>query len=135
SAVGILGISGILDNSGIYADVPSVTIANIPVNVLCGILAVITVDVPVTVFAIVLAVIAAGMLVAVAVVDFVVAAVVLVIVAAIVFVVVAAEEQNESQMNLFSIMFRLDTTSTPHKNKIDEYLKIDQVPVATDSLN
>ncbi|CAG8575553.1 12580_t:CDS:2 [Cetraspora pellucida] len=46
-----------------------------------------------------------------------------------------AEEQNESQMNLFSIMFRLDTTLTSHKNKIDKYLKIDQVPVATDPFN
>ncbi|CAG8473561.1 22983_t:CDS:2, partial [Cetraspora pellucida] len=45
------------------------------------------------------------------------------------------KEQNESQINLFSIMFRLDTTSTPHKNEIDKYLKIDQVPVTTDPLN
>ncbi|CAG8541975.1 8817_t:CDS:2, partial [Ambispora leptoticha] len=48
-----------------------------------------------------------------------------------------AEEQNESQMNLFSIMFGLDTTSTPHKNEIDEYLKIDQgkIDIAKKSLN
>ncbi|CAG8835202.1 10727_t:CDS:2, partial [Gigaspora margarita] len=36
------------------------------------------------------------------------------------------KEENENQMNLFSIMFGLDKRSTLVKNEVDQYLKIDQ---------
>ncbi|CAG8850631.1 24756_t:CDS:1, partial [Gigaspora margarita] len=43
-------------------------------------------------------------------------------------------EQNEN-LNLFSIKFGSDAISKSDKNKVDEYLKLDQILATTNPLN
>ncbi|CAG8678248.1 14297_t:CDS:2 [Cetraspora pellucida] len=44
-------------------------------------------------------------------------------------------EKNDNQMSLFLIMFGLDITSISDKNEVDEYFKVDQMPITTNLLN